>query len=101
MNRWQPRFSLRALLIATAIVGLFFGLWEATKRRGPADVKSYLDRQDLRVESEDIAVKGPLLLSAGYFGGYVGPDPLSASPSSIYWQQHYYFWFFGYVVQVR
>ncbi|MCE9544341.1 MAG: hypothetical protein K8T25_02295 [Planctomycetia bacterium] len=94
MKNFRPRFSIRTLFVVTTVVGVYFGLLEATKRMGVEDVKNHLTQEDQWVENEDIFVKAPLIVEAG---GYVHIGGLDAPLSSLTWQRQYYFWFFGYV----
>jgi hypothetical protein len=99
-RRWL-RFSLKALFVVLTIVGVYLGLWEATKKWGVIDLKSFLAQQDDWVDDEDISVKMPLVIEAGdlvFAGG--GADPLAGSTGSLKVRQRYFFWFFGYVAQL-
>ena len=42
-KRWRPRLSFRTLVILITLVCCYFGLWEATKRQGVADVARLAD----------------------------------------------------------
>lgn len=46
-----PRLSLRTLAIVVALVGVYFGAWELTKRRGVTAVQRYIEASDRFVAS--------------------------------------------------
>ena len=101
-KKCRLRFSLRALFAAITIVAICFGLWEATKHRGVMDVKNYLAQQESWVEDEDIFVIAPMIIQAGETSAAVGSDadPLAGSTGSLVWEEHYYLWIFGYVIEL-
>ena len=47
-NRWRPKFSVRTLVVMVAVLGLYFGCWEITKRNGVPSLANHLDNRDQR-----------------------------------------------------
>ena len=70
-------------MVLITLVCCYFGLWEATKRQGVADVNEYLG-------GADTSAPVPLIVVLD-FEGWAG-YPMT--------KRYYYFWFFGYVAKL-
>ncbi len=96
-KRWRSRFSVRTLVILVTFVCFYFGMWEATKRQGVADVNEYLEWPNTReinplfLEGANASAPVPLIAVVDQ------PSDWVVVPQKT---RYYYFWFFGYVARL-
>lgn len=87
-NSRALRFSLRSLLIATVVVGMYFACGPPTKERGVADVTKYQRANQLHEITPDYVA--PLVLKC-----WVSTHSQANRATTI--RTTYYVWFFGFV----
>jgi hypothetical protein len=89
------RFSLRALAILITLLCLYLACWLPTSSSGAVDVRQRLINDPAEDGTISVTPKAPLLLLAVQeieSGGY-GNSQLTT-------KRAYFFWFFGFVVQL-
>jgi len=84
---WRPRFSVRALFVATALVGAYFASWEPTRNTGIGDVVLRYAEDDGSGQLVPFNVSSPMPLVVHLDQPHPSGDG-------------YYFWFFGYVAKL-
>ena len=109
---WQPRYSVKTLVMLVTVLGAFLGCWVATRTQGVNDVSMRINRDDLkhfgtsedrplddarRAEVWKVKAQAPFVIAAiDWDSIYSGGRYLMASSG----HRVYYFWFFGYVVKL-
>jgi hypothetical protein len=89
LKRWRPQFSIRTLVIAMTLVGLYFGSWELTEHWGIGLVAPETRKTDLvttRTRPFDSA-PAPFVVSRER---YYGMPPKAGD------YREYHIWFFGF-----
>jgi hypothetical protein len=97
-KRARPRISIRTSAILLTLMCCYAACWSPTKRRGVEDVVSSID-DNMHWVANEVSV-APLLVRADRVEH--APHVLLASldECAFTWNRRYYFWFFGYVVEL-
>lgn len=96
--KWPPRFSLRSLLLLTAIVAAYLGCWTPTKTRGVRDVeRRFNESQVTRIAMQTEAYLPLIIALDDSVAVYVDPR---SNDALVIAHRNYYFWFFGFVAKL-
>ena len=97
----RPRFSIRTLLVLVTLVGVYFGCWEVTKRRG---LESAVGSDDDTLTFPFDSSPGPFVITRMRYRLHgvarVSFPGIGATPFRADAHREYYGWFFGYVAKL-
>lgn len=77
-----------------------WGLWGVTEYWGAVDVEEHLALQEITVEDDGIIVRAPFVIEAREWRVLMGPNPLEVYVNSFILERKFYFWFFGYIIEL-
>lgn len=93
---WQPKFSVRAMLLLVTLVCVYAACWRPTSDYGMADVKDFIDAQPAK-RCGNTELVAPLVVEVEEYQYPDEPVGYLFSPAV---RRCYYVWFFGYVAKL-
>ncbi len=86
-------------MILVTLACVYFGLWEATRRKGVEDVNECFEWRHEYSGSDGISY--PVFFPGGWWNvSATAPLIVSIDVHPYPTRRHYYFWFFGYVAKL-